>query len=112
MVRHAHAGERAEAATALEARDAPEGRAPTCAEGALAPAHVLHLHLVRHEDLPIAAEKYDPETRASTKRTRTNVLTQGVDGADNPNLPQTEAGQTSHERPLGRDGGVLLAGVE
>jgi hypothetical protein len=109
VVRHAHAGERSEAAAALEARDAAKRRATACAEGALATAQVLHLHLVGHEHLPIAPEKYDPQTHASTKGTGPNSLTQSV---DDPDLTLAQARETAHERALGRHRGLLLALAE
>jgi hypothetical protein len=108
VVRHAHARERPKATTALGTRHASERRAPARAEGALAPTDIRDFHFVRHEDLPIAAEKYDPHPSTSTEGTRTNLLTQGVDDAD---LTLPEARQAAREDALG-DGGLLLAPAE
>jgi hypothetical protein len=101
VIRDAHAGERAKAAAALEAGDAPERRTTTRAKRALASTQVGHLHglfFFRHGHLSLAPEKYDPHPDAAAHGTGPNRLTRSVEDA-HPAL--TEARQAAHEQPLG-----------
>jgi hypothetical protein len=113
VIRHAQAGERAESAAALGARDATKRRTSPGSEGALAPSEVGRLVIVTllgHGDLPLPFKQNVDRARPSADRAQPNCVTSIVNDVNRSVSETRQAGpETALDSARREDGSRLLA---